>query len=683
MKRSVDFHPRNAQLVPPVGALDPNGAVLAIKLENLELAGVVRTGLDILVRSGEQLQILAFGEIDGVRAVFPEAYRSHATAIAAIVDRLEEWFDAHLGDELPMLYFLVSDDALEALARDESGYAVVPGLADYDRLVSICDRYRAIAGYAAGRSVLDLSKSLGYGAHILAAVGATRLSVVADAPNGVLVDQLGIAPRAAAERADLVVCFGVDSASIEAALDRCRPYLEDGGLIALGVRGPDAGAALQRAGLAGSPIARIAGDTHPPLDEYLTIVGLDATEEDAAPAPPVTVSRRPLRILFVLRPSAGKTFGGDVVQVRQTAAGLARRGHDAAVTTALAFDPSGYDVVHFSNLTIPRETLAQMQNVRGFPGAIVTMPIFTDHADETAWALQLQTALFARPNDTAQLEAYLEHFAQRQFTVTLPLYGRDIGAGERIEMDRDYLAMQLEICRRSDYFIANAHAEMHRVYRFLDPTIPYAVAPSAIDPVIYHPERAEEFRKRYHLGEFALLPGRFEARKNQLMLLAALRGSGIQTVFIGRSYETPYGDLVRSYLGEKTIVLRHMSETDLAGALAAARVVVVPSYDEVVSLTSLNAAACGASIVLTRQSYEHEYLRDDAEYCDPVNVASVRDAVHRAWNTHDERLERRLELSRRVRSEYTWDRAAEATEEAYYRVLASNPRARARIAQTA
>lgn len=679
MKRSVDFHPRHAQLVPPIHGLDLNGRVVAVKLENIALAGVVRMGVDILIRSGECLQILAFGEIDGERVVFPEAYRQHARAVAAIIDRLEAWFDAHLGDELPMLHFLLADTELETLARDEDGYAVVPGLATYDRLVSICDRYRAIAGYAKGRSVVDLTGASGYGAHILAAAGANRVSIATNGSHGMVVDQLGIVARARAERADLVVCFGVDSTAIDAAVNRARPYLEDGGLIALGVRGPDAGAALQRVGFESAPIVRVAGDTYPPYDEQLAIIGLVARDDEVAGAQPVSVSERPLRILFVLRPSAVQTFGGDVVQVRQTAAALARRGHDTAVTTDLAFDPAGYDVIHFSNLTIPRETLGQMLSVTRFPGAIVTMPIFTDHADETAWALHLQLALFARPNDSAQLEAYLENFAQRQFTVTIPLYGRDIGATERIEMDRDYLAMQKEICRRSDYFIANAHAEMHRVYRFLDPTIPYAVAPSAIDPQIYHPQRAVEFQKRYRLGDFAVLPGRFEARKNQLMLLAALRGSGIQAVFIGRSYDTPYGDLVRAYLGENAIVLRHMSEPDLAGALAAARVVVVPSYDEVVSLTSLNAAACGASIVLTRQSYEHEYLRDDAEYCDPVSVASIRDAIDRAWNTHGERARRRSELSARVRREYTWDRAAEATEEAYYRVLASNPRARVRM----
>jgi len=87
--------------------------------------------------------------------------------------------------------------------------------------------------------------------------------------------------------------------------------------------------------------------------------------------------------------------------------------HSSGAEEERAGDPDGDDVVHFSVLTVPRDTLGQMENVRALTGAIVMMPIFTDHADETAWALHLQVPMFAGPDDTAQLDAYLDHFAQR------------------------------------------------------------------------------------------------------------------------------------------------------------------------------------------------------------------------------------------------------------------------------
>ncbi|GAC1401736.1 MAG: hypothetical protein NVSMB64_00440 [Candidatus Velthaea sp.] len=679
MKRRVGFHPRYAQMIPALHGLLADDRVIAVKLESMHLMGVERLGFDLLIRHGELLQPIVFAELHGDRILFPESYASVADALEAIVNRLEGWLDLHLADQLPMLYFLERDAALEAAASDEETAAVVPGLATYQRAIDACDRYRSIAALACGRTVLDMGESSGYGAHILASSGALAVSSMDDRTSAIR-RALGSVDVQVVGTPDLIVALGLGAKDVKPTLERMRSLGGAQTFIAMSGRGVDAQRELVAAGLTAMPLHRPGANYLPPLDEYLTVAGppLDIRIERNEPQP-VTVAEAPLRVLFALRPSAETIFGGDVVQVRQTAEALRRRGHDVVVTTEPAFDASGFDIVHVSNVTVPRETLGQLDNVRTFPGPIVLMPIFTDHADETVWAMNLQNGLYTQPADVQELQGYLSAFAQRRLNVTIPYENRAVSAPERIGMEPGYEAAQKEICRRADFAIANAHGEMHCLYRHLDCSIPYAVAPSAIDAEVYSPGRAAAFQARYMLGDFVLLAGRIEPRKNQMMLMSALRDLGMRLLLIGRSYDALYGEIVRTHLGKDTILLGHMDERTLAGALAAARVVAMPSFDEVVSLTSLNAAACGASLVLTRQSYEHEYLRDDAEYCDPVDVESIRDAVKRAWNLHGQRAERRRTLSERVRREYTWDRSAELTEAAYYRVRASNPRGERRL----
>jgi len=164
------------------------------------------------------------------------------------------------------------------------------------------------------------------------------------------------------------------------------------------------------------------------------------------------------------------------------------------------------------------------------------------------------------------------------------------------------------------------------------------------------------------------------------MLMEAMRRTPQRTlVIIGRNHEPLYGAIFQMCRTANTIVLPPLPEEELAGAYAAARVVAQPSWDEVVSLSTLNAAACEAALALTRNSYEHEYIRDDAFYCDPGSVESIARAIDLAWNTYESRAERRAQLAARVRRDYTWDEAAKAVERAVRRAMEYNPRGAVRL----
>ncbi len=248
-------------------------------------------------------------------------------------------------------------------------------------------------------------------------------------------------------------------------------------------------------------------------------------------------------------------------------------------------------------------------------------------------------------------------------------------------MIEGYTQMQRATLDVVDFLVANAHSEMHRLYRYLTCEIPYSVAPSCANPRIYGKHAKAKFVERFGFEDFVLMAGRYEGRKNQLNFLQATRDLGFPVLCIGNNYHATFGKILRIHRPGTAAYIGHLPEDQLAGAFAAARVVAIPSWDEVVSLTSLNAAISGASMVLTRNSYEHEYFADDAEYCDPGSVVSIASAVRRAWETHEARSERRELLAERVTAQYNWDRSAALTEEAYYRVLHHNPRRERRLAR--
>ena len=93
----------------------------------------------------------------------------------------------------------------------------------------------------------------------------------------------------------------------------------------------------------------------------------------------------------------------------------------------------------------------------------------------------------------------------------------------------------------------------------------------------------------------------------------------------------------------------------------------LPSLFESPGLSSLEAALLDCSIVVGNLAFESEYFQDGAYYCDPCDAFSIRRAVQTAWDEHDVTAHRRKVLADRIRKDYTWHHAAEATLRAYKR----------------
>ncbi|HJZ57249.1 MAG TPA: glycosyltransferase [Gemmataceae bacterium] len=177
--------------------------------------------------------------------------------------------------------------------------------------------------------------------------------------------------------------------------------------------------------------------------------------------------------------------------------------------------------------------------------------------------------------------------------------------------------------------------------------------------------------RKYGARDFVLQAGRIEAPKNQLLLAVACKQAGLPLVLIGSCRQPQYLDWVRKYGPDDLLVIDHLPQEELASAYAAARVHALPSWGETCGLVNLEAAACGTAVVAGTQGYELEYLSDLADYCDPADVNSICSAVQTAWDRHPHSAARREQLQQRVLEQFTWERSAEATFQAYCRVLKS------------
>jgi tetratricopeptide (TPR) repeat protein len=156
------------------------------------------------------------------------------------------------------------------------------------------------------------------------------------------------------------------------------------------------------------------------------------------------------------------------------------------------------------------------------------------------------------------------------------------------------------------------------------------------------------------------------------MLLRALEESLLPIVFVNGdfSYDPDYDAAVRNYRrAGKTIFTGRLSDELLAGAYAAARTHVLPSWYELPGLVSMEAAYYGKNVVVTDYGTARDYLGDDAFYCRPDDADSIANAIMAAYYAP------LREGARRRVENLTWKRAAEEYLHYYEQVLAECGRA--------
>ena len=199
-----------------------------------------------------------------------------------------------------------------------------------------------------------------------------------------------------------------------------------------------------------------------------------------------------------------------------------------------------------------------------------------------------------------------------------------------------------------DHLLPASDAEATDLRRELGASAAHTPLPFAIDSARLSAATADWFHARHPARDFVLCVAELAPQKNQILLLQALRGTGLPLVLVGHHRNSDYAELCQRNATPETTFIEHLEADELASVYRAARVHVSPSFQDCRFQTSIEAAVAGCSLVCARRAAEQEYFGDAAVYCDPADVGSIRNAVVTALRAHPLVAERRRALSARL-----------------------------------
>lgn len=368
-----------------------------------------------------------------------------------------------------------------------------------------------------------------------------------------------------------------------------------------------------------------------------------------------------MKVLFQSRTTLFSVPGGDTVQLMKTAESLRKLGVVVDISTDLEPALDGYDIVHLFNLMRPQEVYVQARNAKRQGRRVALSTIYGLYTEYERKARPGLAGLVSRHASPWQVE--------RLKVVARAITNREISRGSLLVAGLGYKRLCGRVTELADVFLPNSGSEMSRVHDDFSASRgkPFVVVPNAVDEVIFDPQRVVVPDSIKRFEGCVLSAARIEGRKCQLELVRAVKDLDVDLVLIGKPAPNhmAYYEAIKREANDRVHFVGQVGHDVLAQYYAAAKVHALVSWMETPGLSSLEAGAMGCNLVITEKGDTRDYFGNDAFYCDPESVASIRDAVVAA-------LKAPLNpgLQARIRSEYTWSKAAEMTLAGYKLALA-------------
>ncbi len=348
-------------------------------------------------------------------------------------------------------------------------------------------------------------------------------------------------------------------------------------------------------------------------------------------------------------------------RVMNTIDNLDRQGVKADVSLSLQPRAAGYDLVHiFHNAWETQDALAQLAAVKSENAKVVISTIYMDPS-ETNFVVNTINRIFKIPG----------HRERNALLATLSRGGLKAGTlsqGMRFYSHWNVEEDQKAMLETADRIICFSYTEARQISLNLDRTPPFSIVYNSANDETFGIHGPELFQDTYGIGECVIAAGHVEWRKNQLMLLYALREHPeIPIVIVGARTDDEYYELCRLWAHKNTTFIPQMKHRHLASAFAAARVHAQPSWIEGISLSVIEAAMCGCTPVVADRAGEIEYYGDLGYYANPGSVESIRRAVLSAWHNHSP--ESRKRTAEHVKSRFTFTNAVKMTVDAYRQTI--------------
>jgi glycosyltransferase involved in cell wall biosynthesis len=368
-----------------------------------------------------------------------------------------------------------------------------------------------------------------------------------------------------------------------------------------------------------------------------------------------------MKVLFQSRTTLFSVPGGDTVQLVKTAEYLRKLGVDVDISTELEPDLSGYDLVHLFNLMRPQEVYLQARNAKrqGKRVALSTIyGLYTEYERKVRGGLAGWVVRHISPWQVERLKV-----------IARAIVNREINKGSLFAAVLGYRNLCGRIAEMTDVFLPNSASEMGRVHDdFLVSRVKaFVVVPNAVDIGVFDQGQVVVSDEVKKFEGCVLSAARIEGRKCQLELVRAMRDLPYQLVLIGKPAPNhlSYFEAIKREASDRVHILGQVPHDQLAQYYKVAKVHALISWMETPGLSSLEAGAMGCNLVITEKGDTRDYFRDDAFYCEPDSIDSIRDAVERAYNSPVDPA-----LSQRIREDYNWQKTAEKTLEGYQLALA-------------
>lgn len=353
-----------------------------------------------------------------------------------------------------------------------------------------------------------------------------------------------------------------------------------------------------------------------------------------------------MRVLFISRPTLLSVPGGDTVQMQKTKEYLEK---DFEIVVDIwngskNVDYNSYDLLHFFNLIRPNNILQHLKTDVPY----VVSPIYVDYSEfdqKVRGGYAAKLARIVGKNKSEYLKSLMRWLKNGEHPGSIAY----ILKGHKKSIQK--------ILNSSSMIIANSESELKRIKSDFSFDCSTTVVPNATD--------LSEL-KINSIREGVLCVARIEGIKNQLNLIRAIKKTDLHLTLIGKASPNHIGyyNQCRNEANDQVSFVDHIDQEELRNYYSAARVHAMVSWFETTGLSSLEAASCGANLVISDKGDQREYFGDDVSYADPDNVDSIKDAILNAYKTDPS-----LKLLDRIRNEYNWDQTAKKTMEAYKLIL--------------
>jgi glycosyltransferase involved in cell wall biosynthesis len=371
------------------------------------------------------------------------------------------------------------------------------------------------------------------------------------------------------------------------------------------------------------------------------------------------INKKP-KVLLAYRKDVDHDGGAGMV-MKHTHRSLQELNFDADISYDSKPNLQGYDIIHAFNIWAPNTALAQLKYFKQSGKPIVWMPFYL-HWCEYIWANASLNAIYGQDLTVVDKETYLSQF----YDGTLVINGMNkYGPNEVLPSFKDNLTQMIECV---NHICFTSYREAQTLFQFTKSNeINFSITPHGVNNTSLNNEKA--FQEKYGIEHFVLCIGSIDVRKNQLLLIHAIKETNLRLVLIGPCYEKHYLEYCLKEGGEQVTYLGKLNQEMVFSALKAAAVHVLPSYAEGAALVNMEAAISETPLVVSNRSSEFEYFEHYPIYCDPTDPKNIREAIFKAITSGANEPERWQSLSRHVRNKYTWKNTAELTINAYKTVL--------------